>query len=66
MKKIPTLTTDRLVLCTFSLDDAPDVQRLAGDYDIARSTLFIPHPYENGMAEEWENPDGCIPEKVSV
>jgi RimJ/RimL family protein N-acetyltransferase len=29
------------------------VQRLASDRDIAANTLFIPHPYEDGVAEEW-------------
>ena len=35
------------------LADAPEVQRLASDRDIAATTLSIPHPYEDGMAEEW-------------
>lgn len=37
----------------FSLDDAKEVQRLAGDRQIASTTLNIPHPYEDGMAESW-------------
>lgn len=41
------------MLRPFNLLDAHDVQRLAGDYDIARTTLNIPHPYEDGKAEEW-------------
>jgi len=49
----PILNTARLVLRRFTLADAPDVQRLAGDRDIARSTATIPHPYEDGMAEQW-------------
>lgn len=49
----PTINTSRLVLRPFSLSDAPDVQRLAGEHDIADTTLNIPHPYEDGMAEEW-------------
>ena len=53
MSKLPTLTTDRLVLRAFTLDDAPRVQALAGRMEIARTTLTIPHPYEDGMAEEW-------------
>lgn len=29
------------------------MQLLAGDRDVASTTLRIPHPYEDGMAEEW-------------
>ena len=53
MEKQPVLHTDRLVLRPFSLHDARDVQRLAGEHAIAATTLTIPHPYEDGMAEEW-------------
>jgi RimJ/RimL family protein N-acetyltransferase len=47
------LTTPRLLLRPFTLADAPEVQRLASDRDIASTTLNIPHPYEDGMAEAW-------------
>ena len=49
----PTLETERLLLRAFTLADADDVQRLAGDMAIADTTLDIPHPYTDGLAEAW-------------
>ncbi|MDJ0571800.1 MAG: GNAT family N-acetyltransferase [Pleurocapsa sp. MO_192.B19] len=53
MKYLPTLQTVRLILRPFELADASEVQKLAGAREIASVTLNIPHPYEDGMAEEW-------------
>ena len=50
---IPTLQTAQLLLRPFTLDDAPVVQRLAGAREVASTTLNVPHPYEDGMAEAW-------------
>ena len=49
----PTLDTPRLILRPFVLADAPALQRLAGAREIADTTLTIPHPYVDGMAEQW-------------
>jgi hypothetical protein len=53
MNEQPTLETPRVLLRPFTLSDAAVVQQLAGDYAIADTTLNIPHPYSDGVAEEW-------------
>lgn len=50
---LPTISTERLVLRPFRLGDAPRVQELAGAREIYATTEKVPHPYEDGMAEEW-------------
>ena len=53
MRTAPPLLTERLILRSFTLQDAPDIQCLAGDRDVASTLTNMPHPYEDGMAEEW-------------
>ncbi|MEO1998675.1 MAG: GNAT family N-acetyltransferase [Planctomycetaceae bacterium] len=53
MKKRPCLESARLLLRPFDIDDAADVRELAGHRDVASTTLLVPHPYEDGMAEQW-------------
>ena len=48
----PTLTTERLTLRRFHINDAQRVTDLAGERALAEST-FLPHPYKLGMAEQW-------------
>lgn len=55
MDRNPTITTRRLHLRLFTLDDAPEIQRNVGEREIALNTANIPHPYEDGMAEGWIN-----------
>lgn len=48
----PILKTERLLLRLIELADAPVIQRLVSDREIAAPTLNIPHPYpENGAVE---------------
>lgn len=49
----PVLETERLRLRPLVVDDAPDVQGMAGEYDVAVTTGVMPHPYPDGLAEEW-------------
>ncbi len=47
------LESERLLLRPLRLEDAADIQRMAGEWEVARYTANIPHPYEAGMAEAW-------------
>lgn len=47
------LHSDHLILRPFELDEADRVRELAGDYDIAKTTLNIPYPYPEGAVLEW-------------
>ena len=37
----------------FAAADAPRVRALADDWEVAKTTLALPHPYLPGMAEIW-------------
>lgn len=50
---IPILKSDRLILRPFSAKDAIAVAELAGDYDLYRTTLNLPHPYFESHATSW-------------
>jgi RimJ/RimL family protein N-acetyltransferase len=49
----PTLETRRLRLRPFAAGDASTVQLLAGAREIAATTMNVPFPYEDGIAEAW-------------
>lgn len=48
-----SLKTDRLRLRPVAPEDAPAVQSLISDWEIARQTGRIPHPYPEGGAAKW-------------
>ncbi len=47
------LETERLILRPLALADAPVIERLAGEWEVARFTGNIPHPYPPGTAAAW-------------
>jgi len=47
------ITSFPVALRPFDQADAPHVQRLCGDWELARMTSLVPHPYLPGMAEAW-------------
>lgn len=49
----PSLNGPRVGLRPFRADDAPEVQRLAGDPAIVATTATIPHPYPLELAQGW-------------
>jgi len=53
MSQQPTIKTERLILRPYRQEDAPELQRLIGERDVVSTMMSIPHPYEDGMAEEW-------------
>ena len=50
---LPSLHTPRLLLRAFALADVPRLVALAGNYEVARNTLNIPHPYGEDDARRW-------------
>ena len=53
MAEQPSLLTRRLTLRPSRPSDSSDGQKLAGEGEIADTTANIPHPYRDGLAEEW-------------
>ena len=61
MAERPSIQIARLLLRPFVLADAPEVQRLAGEKDIAAMTLAIPHPPPfPSSSQEGEGEDGSL------
>lgn len=49
----PRIETARCLLRLPELDDAPAISRYCGEYDVAKNTARIPHPYPSLGAEMW-------------
>lgn len=49
----PTFVTERLTLRPLQLTDASSIQQLAGQKDVASTTLSVPYPYPDGAAESF-------------
>ena len=49
----PRIETPRTLLRLPELEDAPAISRYCGDYDVAKNTARIPHPYPSLAAEMW-------------
>ncbi len=47
------LTADHLKLRPLETEDAPAIQRLASDWEVARWVERVPHPYPDGEAEKF-------------
>ena len=53
---LPTRHTPRLLLRAFAPADVPHLVALAGNYEVAKNTLNIPHPYDEEDARRWPPP----------
>lgn len=55
-----SLKTDRLVLRPFTLDDAPRVRALVGNWKVASMLARVAYPYGQELAEQWiaSHPEG--------
>ncbi|MAN63346.1 MAG: GNAT family N-acetyltransferase [Parvibaculum sp.] len=49
----PVLTTERLMLRAFRLEDADTVSQLAGEWDVAHMMAPVPYPYPLSAAKDW-------------
>ncbi len=47
------IQTERLILRPYQQSDAPQLRRLANDFDIAKMVASFPYPYPDGLAERW-------------
>jgi ribosomal-protein-alanine N-acetyltransferase len=58
-----TINTARLLLRPFVASDAQRVAELAGAFEIADTTISIPHPYPAELAVDWITQHQCGPHR---
>jgi len=56
------IETARLLLRPFAPTDASAVQRLVGDWNVAKFLALVPHPYPAGLAAKWISTHGPLAE----
>lgn len=62
---VPDIETDRLRLRPLTTADAPEIVRLVNDFDVARYTSTIPHPYDLQMAMDFIAAPEAAPQAAS-
>ncbi len=62
---VPDLTTDRLLLRALTPADAVEIAPLVNDWEVARYSSHIPHPYTVQMADEFIAAQAEAPENGS-
>ncbi|MCL2235866.1 MAG: GNAT family N-acetyltransferase [Defluviitaleaceae bacterium] len=51
--KARTLTTERLTLRPFDMSDAQRIYEMCNNYNIYKTTLYLPYPYPMEAATSW-------------
>ncbi|WP_374384821.1 GNAT family N-acetyltransferase [Dongia sp.] len=62
---VPDIETERLRLRPLRQSDAAEVTRLVNDFEVARYTATIPHPYDIKMAQDFIATPEASPDAVS-
>ncbi len=62
---VPDIETERLRLRPLRPSDADDVVRLVNDFEVARYTATIPHPYDLKMAQDFIATPEASPDAAS-
>lgn len=53
LRGMALLQSNRLILRPLNIEDASEIARLAGEWEVAQWTASIPHPYDQKGAKDW-------------